>query len=206
MNTMTNHTRVSDIAAERRSARMRRFKRAALLLSLALLAGVVISGSLAYLKAQSGAVTNEFKPGKVDDEITEEFDKTVKKNVNVKNTGEVPAYIRVKLVTYRVNEAGEHIGGTAAIPDFTPGTNWVKHTDGFYYYTKPVAPDKSPDTPLIGSDGITLQTYTDEFGGHQVIEVLGEAIQATPPDAVHEAWKVTIAEGSVTAYTEGGDE
>ena len=57
--------------------------------------------------------------------VTEDFDGTTKKNVNVTNTGDIDAYLRVKLVTYRVNDDGQHIGGTAAIPAFTPGDGWV---------------------------------------------------------------------------------
>ena len=43
----------------------------------------------------------------------------MKSDVNVKNTGDIDAFIRVKLVTYRTNDAGQHIGGTAALPQFT---------------------------------------------------------------------------------------
>ena len=95
----------------------------------------------------------------------------------------------------------QHIGGTAAIPNFTPGEGWVEH-DGFYYYTKPVAPDKTPAANLI--DTITLTgSYNDADGGKQVIEVMAEAIQSQPETAVGEAWGVKIEPNSVTAYNLG---
>lgn len=173
-----------------------------LVVSVLALVLAVAGGTLAWLVANSGPVTNTFTPAQVSCEVKENFDGTYKKNVNVKNTSDIDAYLRVKLVTYRVNDAGQHIGGTAAITNFTPGEGWVEH-DGFYYYTKPVAPNTVPENRLIGTPGITLSEYTDVDGGKQVIEVMAEAIQSQPETAVGEAWGVKIAPGSVTAYNSG---
>ena len=173
-------------------------KTAALILSLLLLVTAAVGGTLAYLLTQTESETNTFTPSKVACTVTENFNGTTKSYVNVQNTGDTEAYIRVKLVTYRVNDAGQHIGGTATIPTFTPGTNWVEHS-GYYYYTLPVAPNERPAVDLISS--ITLEdSYTDADGGKQVIEVMAEAIQSSPAKAVGESWGVSISEGSVTAY------
>lgn len=171
-----------------------------LVVSVLALVLAVAGGTLAWLVANSGPVTNTFTPATVSCKVEETFKNNVKSNVNVKNTSNIDAYLRVKLVTYRVNEADQHIGGTAAIPNFTPGEGWVEH-DGFYYYTKPVAPNTVPENPLIGTLGITLSEYTDVDGGKQVIEVMAEAIQSQPDSAVQQAWGVTIDNGNVTAYT-----
>lgn len=173
------------------------------ILSLLLITTIAVGGTLAYLFTQTDPVENTFQPSHVTCEVTEEFDGTTKKNVNVTNTGDTDAYIRVKLVSYRVNESGEHIGGTATIPTFTPGSNWQEY-DGYYYYTLPVQPEDSPDEDLI--EDIALEdSYDDADGGKQVIEVMAEAIQSSPARAVGEAWGVTISEGSVTEYpAEGG--
>ena len=103
----------------------------------------------------------------------------------------------MKLVTYRVNSDGERIGGTAVIPNFTPGEGWFEK-DGFYYYKSPVAPNKTPATNLIGNDGITLVEYTDADGGRQVIDVIAEAIQSVPASVVAENWDVTVDKDGVT--------
>lgn len=170
-----------------------------LVVSLLALLLVVAGGTLAWLTAQD-SVSNTFTPAHVSCEVTEEFDGTVKSNVNVTNTSDIAAFIRVKLVTYRVNKDNQRIGGTAEI-DFTPGTGWVKYGD-FYYYTKPVAPNATPETALI--DQITLtRSYDDADGGKQVIEVMAEAIQSQPERAVGQAWGVTIAASSVKPYTFG---
>lgn len=188
------HNRPSD--RRRRRRRTRRLN--ALLLSMVLLLTVAIGGTLAYLATNSEPITNTFTPSHVTCKVTENFSNGVKSNVNVENTGDTDAYIRVRLVTYRTNADGQHIGGTATIPDFTPGTNWVEYGD-YYYYTLPVKPGEKPATDLISS--ITLnQNYKDADGGNQAIDVMAEAIQSGPAEAVGQAWGVSISQGSVTAY------
>ena len=173
-------------------------KPAALLFSLVVLVCVAVGGTAAFLTARGQAV-NTFAPGTVGAQVTEDFDGTVKKNVNVINTGNAEAYLRVRLIGYRVNAQGQRIGGTAAIPTFTPGENWVPYGE-YYYYTLPVAAGQAPAAPLIGESGITLMQYTDADGGLQVIEVVAEAVQSSPARAVGQSWGVAIAPGSVTAY------
>ena len=170
----------------------------ALSASLLLILTLMVSGTLAYLFTKTEPVENTFNPAHVSCEVTENFNGKTKSNVNVENTSDIPAYIRVKLVTYRVNEHGQHIGGTASVPTFTPGTNWVKNGE-YYYYTLPVNPGEEPSTNLISSIDLT-DSYNDADGGQQAIEVMAEAIQSSPATAVQQAWSVTISSGSVTAY------
>lgn len=178
----------------------KRSKAGIFLLSFLLLITLAAGATLAYLTAQDAPMVNIFTPSFVDCTVKEEFDGNIKSNVNVTNTGDTEAYIRVKLVTYRVNDDGDHIGGTALIPNFNLGENWVQHGD-YYYYTLPVQPGGVPAASLI--DRITLKdAYTDADGGKQVIEVMAEAIQSGPKEAVGRAWGVSISEGKVDAYSE----
>ena len=177
----------------------RRGRAAALILSALLLAALAIGGTVAYLTAKGEPLQNVFNPSRVSCEVTEEFDGTVKRNVNVTNTGDTEAYLRVKLVTYRVNEQGQHIGGTAALPSFTLGAGWVEY-GGYYYYTLPVAAGERPAANLTGSMTLTA-SYTDADGGRQSVDVMAEAIQSEPAQAVGQAWGVRISQGSVTAYS-----
>ena len=160
----------------------------AMVIATAVLLALAIGGTVAWLSTKDAPITNTFNPSKVACEVTEKFDGStgVKSNVNVKNTGTINAFIRVKLVTYRTNDQGQHIGGTASLPEFTLGANWVKYGD-YYYYTKPVAPDQEPETNL--ADSMTLTgSYTDADGGKQAIDVMAEAIQSVPEAAVKAAW------------------
>ena len=90
---------------------------------------------------------------------------------------------------------GVDIGGTATIPPFTPGINWVKYGE-YYYYTLPVAVGDKPANDLIDSNGINLMKYTDADGGKQVIEVMAEAIQSVPEAAVKDAWGTGFSIGA----------
>ena len=184
------------------SARPRRRGRAtAMLLATVMLFALAVGGTIAWLIDKDSPLVNTFDPSKVTCEVQEKFDGKVKSDVNVKNTGDIDAFIRVKLVTYRTNDAGQHIGGTAALPQFTLGANWVEY-NGYYYYTLPVAPGEKPATKLTDSMTLT-ESYDDADGGHQSIDVMAEAIQSVPAEAVGQAWGVSIAPGSVTAYSAG---
>ena len=172
-----------------------------MVLSIVLLLGVAIGGTIAWLSTKTTPVTNTFTPAEVTCDVTENFNENtgVKTNVNVKNTGNIAVYIRVKLVTYRTNDAGQHIGGTAELPKFTPGEKWVEYGK-YYYYTLPVAPGKKPAANL--AEKMTLKpSYEDADGGKQALDVMAEAIQSEPEKAVGEAWGVCISQGRVTDYS-----
>lgn len=202
-----NHYEGRHSGEGRRPARRRgRFnaRLTAIVLATVALLALAIGGTIAWLNDKTDPVENTFDYARVSCEVTESFDATtgVKSNVNVKNTSNTYAFLRVKLVAYRTNAAGQHIGGTATIPTFTPGAGWVEH-NGYYYYTQPVSPDEQnnkPATDLISS--ITLGgSYADADGGYTALDVMAEAIQSEPARAVGQAWGVTIAWNSVTAYT-----
>ncbi len=183
---------------------LRRGKLGSTVVAIALLLTLTVGGTIAWLITKTEPVTNTFTPSSVSCTVTETFEGTTKSNVNVTNTGNIPAFIRVKLVTYRTNDEGQHIGGTATIPAFELGTGWVEH-DGYYYYTSPVQPNEKPVNDLISS--ITLQSsYNDADGGKQAIDVMAEAIQSVPESAMQEAWGVTISNGTVTAYPAASEE
>lgn len=159
-----------------------------MVISTVLLLALAIGGTLAWLSTKDAPIQNKFLPTNVTCKVTESFDGSsgVKSNVNVKNTGTINAFIRVKLVTYRTNDQRQHIGGTASLPTFTLGENWVLH-DGYYYYTLPVAPGDSPKTSLTDSMRL-VDSYLDTDGGKQAIDVMAEAIQSVPEAAVKAAW------------------
>ena len=177
----------------------RRVRRAgALLLSLLFLTVLGAGGTAAYLADRTDPLRNEFAPAQVSCAVTETFDGETKREVSAVNRSDIDVYIRVKLVSYRVNEAGEHIGGAAAVPSFTPGENWVAY-EGHYYYTLPVAPGERPAADLIDRMELT-SVYDDADGGRQAVEVMAEAIQSEPARAVGESWGVAVEPGRVTAY------
>lgn len=157
--------------------------------ALILVICLAVGGAVAFLVAHTDEIKNIFNPANVEIKTHEDFDGAVKKNVNVENTGDTDVYIRVKLVTYMQDAGGNVTSAAASIPEFTYSDDWLS-IDGIYYYTKRVA-SKDKTTNLIGSDGIKLEDG-------QVVEVLAEAIQATPTTAVENAWGVTVDNGLIT--------
>ncbi len=192
------------------------------MLSLLLLLTFTIGGTLAYLATDTKPLENIFSPSEVTCTVDDKVDENnVKTNIVVTNTGDVNAFIRVKLLSYRVNVHGQIIGGTASV-NYTPPQNsgWVKHTDGLYYYTSPVKPEESPLTPLasgVDGDSIQLEEFDMKFdengdklsgdleGGRQVIEVVAEAVQSDgvivqngkPVPAVTDAWGIPVKDGKL---------
>ena len=185
-----------------------------LLLSFLLILTVSVGGTLAYLSAQTEPVVNTFMPSHVDCEVKEIFENNAKTSIKVHNTSDIEAYIRVKLVSYRVNSEGQYIGGTATV-DFEVAGAWFEY-GGFYYHKKPVVANDNIDSNtsdltsnLIAADSkIELHgQYDDSDGGKQVVEVMAEAIQSKPVDAVEKAWGITVdSDGNlINPKTTGGN-
>lgn len=194
--------------------RRRKGKSSLLLVTMIVLACMLVGTTLAYLVANTDPVTNSFVPAKITTEITEDFKDNVKKNVQVTNTGDVDAYIRAAVVVtwQKVNDGVVEVYPTAPVEgtdytvEYPNDTGWVKHTDGFYYFTEPLKPDGS--TGILLTDCKPVEGKAPE-GYHLVVEILSSAIQSEPENAIHEAWGVTIVGGKVEAYvpntTEGGN-
>lgn len=155
-------------------------KRFALLLALVLILVGTIGGTVAFLATRTNPVVNTFTPGEVTTDVVEKVEDGVKKAVAVKNTGNIPAYIRVAVVANTVDENGK-ITGAADLPNgWLNTTNWTAGTDGFYYYKGAVQPDTQTEDLL--ADGVSID-LTDKQ-----ITILASAIQSTPAEAVIDAW------------------
>lgn len=198
-----NHYEGRHSGEGRRPARRRshiNVRLTAIVLATVTLLALAVGGTIAWIKADTTPVQNTFTYAKVTTEIEEGFDGSQKTNVNVKNTGDTEVYVRVKLVSYRTDKDGNHIGGETTLPTFALGQNWVPY-EGFYYYTLPVAPNGGKPAANLTDEMILNGLYNDADGGYQSIDVVAEAIQSTPMNAMQEAWGVTITPGKVTPYT-----
>lgn len=143
-------------------------------------------GSLAYLFTHTDSIRNTFTPAEVDVTIQEAFDHQKKENVKFQNTGDVPVYMRARLVINWTDANGKIVPapeGYSVNKVDLPGEGW-KENNGYYYYTSPVAADASTTNLL---DSITANTPANpEY--YLLVDVLVETIQATPTQAVQEAW------------------
>ena len=145
-----------------------------------LLAVLIFTGaSFSFLHMQTGSVKNIFSKGSVGAEIEEVFTNNAKSSITVRNTGNSPAYVRVRLVTYWQDANGNIlVKDQQPSTSFTPSTEWQK-IGNYYYYTKPVSGGTATGNLL--KDSIELEE-------NQVIDVIAEVVQATPDDAVKNLW------------------
>lgn len=169
------------------------------LVSLAALLFALVGTTLAYLTTSTLPVVNTFTPTSVPIEIEENLKDSVKEYVKVKNNGNIDAYIRVAVVVTWKDDEGNV---SATVPEFSTDytwdnddEKWVKHTDGFYYYTKKVGAGDT--TEELFKNCKLVVGVTPPTGYNLSVEILAQSIQAEPEQAVKYAWGVTIANGSV---------
>ena len=177
-----------------------------LLLALALLTGLGVRASVAYLADRTAEKKNEFTYGRVTSSVNEtfeeEFGDPVKRNVSLRNTGNTPAYLRALLVVTWKDENGVVF---SALPvededyeiDVTLAKHWILKDEGFgsyIYYRYPVDPGES--TPeLIDMVRQNTHATAPENGTYKLsVEIVVDAVQAYPADAVKEAWNVDVNE------------
>lgn len=168
-----------------------------LIAALALCAAAAVGMTLSFMfkKAEK---TNTFVPAEVTCKVEESLLSGVKSDVCVKNTGNVAAYLRIRLVSYYVDDNGDIAGRVSSqYPMLTLQNGWIAGADHTYYYPTPVEPDAKTGI-LCGP--ITLDTVelADGTPVYQVLEVFAEAIQAEPVRAVQEAWNVTVSDTRIT--------
>ena len=184
----------------------------ALLVGVILLAGT--AGTLAWLSV-TGVLVNQFGIGSVTPSVQETLNGKVKSDVKAKNTGTAPAYIRAAVDIYwqdatsgarlwdepQADSDYEIAWSVADASGANSASSWVKASDGFYYWTSPVAPNTETDV-LIAS--VTELKAIE--GRNLVVDVSTQAVQSVPDDAVREAWNCTVQDSVlVPPHANGGE-
>lgn len=185
---------------------LRRPKRlATLLVSLLLVLGVAVGGTVAFLSTRTDRKVNTFTPSEVTCAVTETFENNVKSNVAVQNTGDTTAFIRAAInVTWMSNQDAANQTVSAKVPvkdtdysiTFAKNTNWIQGADGYYYYKLPVAPQGS--TEVLIDECKLLENASVPDGYHLSVEIVASAIQSAPDSVVQNMWHVTVENGKIT--------
>lgn len=175
-----------------------------LVVSLLALLLVVAGGTLAWLTAQD-SVSNTFTPAHVTCDVEETFNGTAKSNVSIKNTSDIPVYIRASIIVTWKDFSGNVYGQKPTSSDYdmqmAKDSGWVLGTDGYYYYTSPVAVGDTTGTLISSCTEVAGKAPAENY--RLSVEIIAEAIQSQPDRAVGQAWGVKIAPNSVTPYTSG---
>ena len=159
---------------------------------------VLLCGTtLALMFRQTSLVTNAFETAIVDCQVHEQTDTgsvmaSAKSSITVENTGNIPAYIRVRFVSYWVDGEGHVVGKASEMPVISyDETTWFEQ-NGIYYCRTPIA--VGGYTPELLQSGKTIVLRADaETRYRQVLEVFADAIQSEPPRAVTSSWEVDIS-------------
>lgn len=186
-----------------------------LLVCLVVLVTVAVGGTLAYLMASTQPLENKFAPSKVSCAVVEDpFYGTEKTNVQIQNTGDTDAYIRVALVVTWKNEEGNVYAQAPVASDennandysivFADQSGWEQGNDGFYYYTESVHPcthtDEEPHVGCMTEVLIQSVTQTEAQkanapdGYFLSVEIVASAIQSEGMGATsaQDAWKKAV--------------
>ena len=165
-----------------------------LLISLAFVLLVGVSGTIAYLVATSGPVVNIFTSSGVPITVTDKVENNIKENLVITNNGNVSAYIRVALVANWV-DASDNIVAPVSLSSITAsyfGDNWVKNGNYFYYKLPVAAGNTVPNTFIFDATSLTKPDGAD----HLEMTILAQAVQSDgyaadgTTKAVVDAWGV----------------
>ena len=192
-------------------------KKSIIITSVILLLLVAVGTTLAYVFTETEPVENTFIPSRVSCAVVENGKEPVsgslvnisdsKNNVQIQNTGDTDAYIRVAVTVNWMNADGTRVWAQKPIQntDYTMTYNlskngWFDGGDGFYYYSKAVSPT-SPNnlTEILISNaalmsGVTAPVGTDNTQYYLSIEIVASAIQSTPASTVSDQWGVTVSD------------
>lgn len=192
---------------------LRRPKRlATLLVSLVLVLGVAVGGTVAFLSTRTDSKENTFTPSEVTCKVTETFGNNVKSNVAVQNTGDTTAFIRAAInVTWmkdaetgtEYEAADQTVSAKVPVKDrdysikLADNTNWIQGADGYYYYKLPVDPQVS--TGVLIEECKLQNNASVPDGYHLSVEIVASAIQSAPDSVVQSMWHVTVENGIITS-------
>lgn len=188
----------------RRFGRLRWRRPFVLLVCLAALLTAAIGSTAAFLHTKTEETENAFLYGSVSSQVTETFENGVKENVCVKNTGNTSAFLRAMVILTWKNAAGDVSAQPVQDSDVTIdwGSGWQKLGD-YWYCTTEVA-DGAESPALIVKCALSDSAAAPE-GYALSVEIIADAVQSQPAQAVQEAWGVSIISGAVAAVSNTGN-
>ena len=188
-------------------------KKSIIITSVILLLLVAVGTTLAYVFTETGTVNNTFKTSRVSCAVVEKGKEQIsgstvntnasKDNVQIKNTGDTDAYIRVAVVVNWANADGTRVWAQKPVEDtdykitYNLSDGWFYGGDGFYYYSTPVSPNELTGVLIQNAalkSGVTAPIGTDNTQYYLSIEIVASAIQSTPASTVSDQWGVTVSD------------
>ena len=186
------------------------------LVAILVLLCCAVAGTVAFLVTKTDSVVNTFTPSKVTTYVEEEFNGQTKSNVKIQNTGDIDAYIRVAVIVNWADAQGNVYGEKPVErTDYTisynktvqaDGGQWIEGSDGYWYYTKPVAPSTEDNPQYTGVLIKSCEPAGQAPAGYALqVTILADGIQSKPDKVVNEVWKVVeVNDNQLTAVGTNG--
>lgn len=166
--------------------------------SAILLGSVASIGVFAYLSSTGDELVNEFIPAVVTCQVQRQTENNAERNITVKNTGNINAYIRAYVtVNWEAvdTDTDSYLGKTPVDnTDYTikmSENGWTLGADGFWYYSVSVMPEEI--TQNLVDEVVLVGEAPENYRLN--VTVLASAIQAEPEMVVEEQWNVTVENG-----------
>ena len=186
------------------------------LVAILVLLCCAVAGTVAFLVNKTDSVVNTFTPSKVTTYVEEEFNGQTKSNVKIQNTGDIDAYICVAVIVNWADASGNVYGekpveGTDYTISYNKtvqadGGQWIEGSDGYWYYTKPVAPSTEDNPQYTGVLIKSCEPAGQAPAGYDLqVTILADGIQSKPDKVVKEVWKVVeVNDNQLTAVGTNG--
>lgn len=167
-------------------------KAVALLVCLTLAATLTVGSTLAFLVTKTDSIVNIFTPTKVTVTVEEKFE-NAKEDVKIKNTGTTDAWIRTAVVITWQDKDGNVYGIPPVVNseytiEYDLENGWVKGDDGYYYWTKPVAPDNLTGILIEKCEYKENQAPT---GYYLPVDVVASGLQSKPASVFNDKWSTS---------------
>lgn len=179
-------------------------KTATALICLIVVATIATSATLAFIVVKTAQLINQFQAGEIHVTVN-----SAAATFTVDEDSDVSAYVRVAIVVNYQDALGSiyRVGAEKdlhyQLNENLNGTNWIKGSDGYYYYKSPVAAGNTTQALPVTVTSLSLpQGAEDPTGGGKyklAVTYVATAVQASPTSAVVEAWDVTLSGDQITA-------
>ena len=201
-------------------------KKSIMIASLLLVFSLGVGSTLSYVFTKTDPIDNIFASSKVSCAVVTNgaspvtggttVVNTSDLNVQIKNTGDTEAYIRVAVVVNWSTEDGKKVWAsvpvlgtdyTISMADLSVLDDWdisSFNADGIIYYKHPVAKGEMTNAlPKIIAVN-TAPSGTDGTVYYLTVEVAASAIQSIPETTVCDMWGVTVGSDRTISKSIGG--
>ncbi len=193
-----------------------KFRKKLVLLTLISALTLCAIGKTVSFMMKHSKVKDIFKKSSVSCAVYEKFDNSEitgnNKNKNkgetigeikLENTGNIPAYMRFKIISYWEDYDGSIVSEPSEIPNIVLNEeNWIKNSENTYYFKSVVEPGEKTANAL--RESFTLKNKKIEDGSYiyQVVQIIPEAMQYIVKEEISKVWNVNFKDDLIVSVNQ----